>query len=552
MSKPEEIVRWYEQLKNKRTNFDSTAQQIIDYIDPHVSDVSVERAPGARKNERAFDGTSGYGSHVFSQFVQGALFNQATAWFSLRSRDPAVNAKPENAAWLADTTLRMLLALRPNFYGPAGQVVHSWGLFGNGPMLIEEITKPREGGNRFRFTSIPWGKYVMAEGDDGRIDKFIRSLKLPAHEVVKIGDASDDVKKCAEKDPLKEFEVLHSIMPRDFQQTYSKSKTKTNREYDYASCWVEKDKKKLLKESGYRKFPVAVARYDLIAGETYARGLGEVSLADQKTLSMADERAIMKWDRELDPPLLQKRNSIIGGILSTQARGRTVVTDIHNSIKPLNEGSNWVAHDQMAERKQRQILQIWHVQEILNLLAREKPEMTAFEVNARLTLLQQIIGPIFGLLEAEFLSVIVDILLDLMAHIPDMIAEPTDDIAQSSPYGAFDVVYEGPLARAQRNQTITNIREGIADVAGVVGLYPQAQLIVDWEKTLRRVWEIRSIHDLLIDHETFEFNVEQQQQQQQQQKMFEMMGGGAAALGAAAPGIKALGEAAGGGLAEAA
>jgi hypothetical protein len=439
----------------------------------------------------------------------------------------------------------MLLNMKPTFYGPAAQSVHSWGLFGNGPILIEEVPKAGMAQGRLKFTSIPFGTYVMAEGDNGRVDKFIRSLKLPAYQCVEMGDVSDDIKSAAKKEPMRQFEILHSIMPREFQEVYGGSKVKTNKEFDYASCWVERARKRLIKESGYRKFPVAVARYDLISGETYARGLGEIALPDQKSLNLADESALLKWGRELDPPLLQKRNSIIGGILSTQRKGRTVVTDIHNSVKPLNEGSNWPAHDMMANRKQTQLLQLWHVNEILNLLAREKPEMTAFEVNARLTLLQQIIGPIFGLLEQEFLSVIVDVVLDILAHIPDMILRPPDEIAQDSPAGAFDVVYEGPLARAQRMQQITNIQQGVADVAGVQPFYPQAAMLVDWEKLIRTVFEIRSIHDLLIDEDTFQENVKLMQQQQAQQKMIELVGGGAQALGQAAPGLKVLRESAG-------
>ncbi len=540
MSDAKEIIRWYEMLKNQRLNFDSTAQQIVDHIDPHNLDVTVSRSIGQRKNQFQFDGTSAYGSHIFSQFVQGAVFNQATTWFSIKHKDPEINKESENAEWLNDTRNRMLTAMRPGFYGPAGQAINAWTLFGNGPILIEEVPLSSPHLGRLKFTSIPWGQYVMAEGDDGKVDKFIRSIKLPAYRCVKLGDVSDSIKRSAEKDPMREFEILHSIMPRDFQETYGKGKVKTNKEFDFASCWVESESKKLVKESGYRKFPVAVARYDLIAGETYARGLGEIALPDQKSLNHADELALLKWNRELDPPLLQRRNSIIGGILSTQARGRTVVTDINNSVKPLIEGSNWQAHDMMADRKQKQLLQVFHVNEILNLLSREKPEMTAFEVNARLTLLQQIIGPIFGLIEQEFLSVIIDVVLDLMAHIPEMLATPPDAIAQSPEKAAFSVVYEGPLARAQRNQEITNIQQSVADIAGAQALFPEGAKLIDWEKTLRRTFEIRGTTDLLVSEEQFKNTMAAMQQQKAQMMQAQTIMGGAQALGAAAPGLKVL------------
>lgn len=107
---------------------------------------------------------------------------------------------------------------------------------------------------------------------------------------------------------------------------------------------------------------------------------------------------------------------------------------------------------------------------------------------------------------------------------------------------AFNVVYEGPLARAQRMQQITNIQQGVADIAGVQPFWPQASLLMDWEKTVRRVFEIRSIQDLLLDEDDFESMVQQMEQQKQQQGMMQMVAGGAEALGAAAPGLKVLRE----------
>lgn len=546
MNKPQEICRLYEQLKNERFNFDSTNQEIIDNIDSHHKDITSDRVPGEKKNALQFDGTASYGAHIFAQFVEGSVFNQSTKWFSLAHRDPQITAKQNNAAWLTDARDKMLREMRNSFYGPAGQSVKAWTLFGNAPILIEEVPPKRKGLGRVRYTSIPFGQYVMAEGDDGRIDKFIRCMKLPAHQIVsmfgkdKDAKLGEDITTCAEKDPMRKFEIIHSITPRDFQM-YSKSPIKTAKDYDFASCWVETGKKVLIKESGYRKFPVAVARYDLIPGEVYARGLGEIALPDQKSLNEADHKALLKWGRELDPPSLVRRNSIIGGILDQRAGGKTIVNDVNNSVKPLFENSNWQAHDVMAQRKQTQILQVFHVNEILNLLAREKPEMTAFEVNARLTLLQQILGPVFGLLEAEFLSVIVDVTLDIMSYAA-LLEQPPDDLTMAGHDNALDVIYEGPLARAQRNQEILAIQQSLADTGGLITMNPEVAMMVDFDKVQRRLYEIRGTQDLLKSDKDYEDDVNEQREQQNAEKALMVAGGAAEALGKAAPGIRELRE----------
>lgn len=546
MNRPQEIVRLYETLKSQRFNFDNTVQEIIDHIDPHHRDVTTERAPGEKKNSRQFDGTASYGSHVFAQFVEGSVFNQSTKWFSLAHEDPAITAKQENAAWYTDSRDRALKVMRPTFYGPAGQCVTSWALFGNAALLIEDVPQKRQGLGRIKYTSCPWGTYVMAEGDDGRIDKFIRCLKLPAHQIVsRFGEqnVSDDIRAAAAKEPLKEFEILHSTLPREFQP-YSKSKIKTAKEYDFASCWVEVAKKKLIHESGYRKFPYAIARYDLISGEVYARGLGEIALPDAKTSNLMRELHLLWAGRQLDPPQLIRRNSIINGILNMQRKGKTIVTDINNSVKQLIENSELPSFEHLHEQVQTQIMRVFHVSEILNLLAREKPEMTAFEVNARLTLLQQILGPVFGLLEAEFLSVIVDVTIDNMAY-ANVLQEPPEDIA-GSVEGAVDVIYEGPLARAQRNQEILAIQQSVADTGGLITMNPELALMVDFDKMQRRLYEIRGTQDLLVSDRDYTANVNQARKAKDAQTQAALLAGGAEALGKAAPGIKVLREEAGG------
>lgn len=548
MSKPAEICRLFESLKHQRVNFDNTYQEIIDNIDPHHADITIQRMPGEKKNGRQFDGTALYSNQVFTDFYQGAVFNPGTKWVSIRHRDKAINEKPDNVAWFDKTRDTMLEHMR-NFYAPGGQAIDAWSLFGNGPVLIEEVAARKEYQSRLRYTSIPWGQYVMAEGEDGKIDQFIRELVLPAHQLLKMfGDkCSDDVKKAAGRigDSTKEFAILHSILPRDFA-TYSKSSIKTNKEYDWASCWIEKDKKNELRESGYRKFPVAVARYKQISGEVYARGLGEVALANAKTMNKMVEMSLLKAGRELDPPTLTRRASIINGILDKSARGNTIVNgDPRNAVVPLFDRSDWQAFDHMIDFMGAAIQKVFHVDEILNLLSHESPQLTAFEVNARLTLLQQILGPVFGQNDVDFFSVAIDVTLDNLAHM-GLLDDPPDDIAQSTTQGAFNYIYEGPLARAQRNQELVNIQQLIADVSGIAQFDPEITLLYNWEEIARQGADIRGLTQFVLSSEDYKKTVDESRQKANADKAASLIGGGAEALGKVAPFITATRQSVGG------
>lgn len=546
MNQAQEICRLYETWKSQRANFDETYQEIIDHIDPHHRDVNIERSAGERKNWKQFDGTALYASQVFADFYQGSVFNQGVKWFGVRHRESWINEKPDNIIWLNQVRDISLQHLR-HFYGAGGQAIGSWALFGNGPVLVEEISNRKPYQARLKFTSIPWGQYVMAEGEDGKVDKFIRCIKMPAYQIVdRFGEAnvSDEIGRAANSnhDRFKMFDILHSIMPRELQE-YSKSKLKTNKEYDFSSCWVEAAKKKLLKESGYRKFPVAVARYKLISGEIYARGLGEVALANAKSMNLMVELALLKGGRELDPPMLVKRGSIIGGILNMQAKGKTVVSDINNSVKPLFERSDWPAFEHLEAYMTDQIMRVFHVKEILDLISHEAPEQTAFQINARLNLLQQILGPVFGQNDMDFFNPVLDLTLDYLADM-GLLPDAPDDIAQADTEDSLDFVYEGPLARAQRNQELVNIQQSVADLGGIQPFYPEAVKIVDWQTLVRRLFEIRGTHDLLLNKRQFADQLEQLMAQQQTQQAMQLIAGGAETLGKAAPGLRELRESA--------
>jgi len=543
------IAKNYESLKSERTNLDNIVQDIIDYIAPFYSDVTRTRAPGERRTHKIFDSTATYGSFILSQFIQGAVCNTATRWFGLGHSDPEINEDAEAATCLKDWTTAMLLAFRrSNFYQGNGQAINSWINMGNGPLLCEMVPQSREGLNQLRYTAIPYGQYVMCEGPDGKIDTFIREVTIKlvnAYKMFKQDGGvnfglSDDLLRNLDKTPYKDVTFLHSICPRENME-YGDRKTKKANELPWASCWVEKEKLRLVRESGYRLFPVAISRYDLIAGEPYGRGPSEMALADARTMNEADKKEMLMWDRQLDPPTLSKRNSIINGVLNKRAGGDTVVSDPNNSVRQLFDQPNWQADDLMRKRKVEQILRIYHVSEILNLLSREKPELTAFETNARLNLLQQIQGPVYSRLEQDYQSVIINVTLDNMAH-AGMLSEPPDVLRQGATNGVLSVSYESPLARAARNQEITDIQQSVADLAGIQQFDPQALQMMDFQKATRKLFEIRGTQDLLFTEQEFTTRLNKELAKQNAEKMAALGMGAAEAAGKVAPYIKVTRE----------
>lgn len=538
MALGKDVVEWYSILANQRTNFDNLWQEIIDYMIPTKKDITTTRSPGEKKTRSIFDSTGTYGHAILSEFIQGAVFNPATKWFSQKPRDERLEDSENVGGWLNHTSEQMLNAFQySNFYGAAGEAVEDWTAFGNCAMLIEDATNKREGSPNLRYTSIPSGTYVWGEGTDGKVDKFIRCVKMKLSEAYKeFGDKlSADLLRILDKEPFRDVEFYHSIMPRDFVGL-KKNDLVGYKGMPYSSCWVEKEKKKLVREGGYRKFPVAVARWKVLAGEVYGRGPGEIALPDVRTLNKSDEMALLVWARELDPPQKVKQGTILGNI-NLRPGSHTLMTDV-NGMVPLYEGSKLDTHTLLRDDKRQSVLRIFHVSEILNLVAREKLELTATEVQARLNLLQQILGPTFGRYQSEFLSVVIDVTFDNMFD-AGQFEEPPEELLIDN---RIDVVYEGPLAKAQRNQEILQVQSYQADIAQIGQFSPPTVQLVNWEMMARALAKMRGVQHLIRDKAGYNEAVAQMAKIQELQQQLAVMESMTKSLKQATPFIQQVRE----------
>jgi hypothetical protein len=174
---------------------------------------------------------------------------------------------------------------------------------------------------------------------------------------------------------------------------------------------------------------------------------------------------------------------------------------------------------------------------------REKPEMTAFEWSGRLQLLQQIIGPVFNRLEIEWLSVVIDLTLDVMYNTSAYKTLFQDMPEEWGSENALNIVYEGPLAKAQRGGEILDIQQYVADVIGI----PQPEVImkIDWDKVVDKLAALRGTQEFLKSVEKYTEDVNAAREMANADKMAGVMAGAGEALGKTAPFIREVREGAG-------
>jgi hypothetical protein len=245
----------------------------------------------------------------------------------------------------------------------------------------------------------------------------------------------------------------------------------------FASCHVEVATKTVLRESGYHEFPCVVPRWMLIPGTPYATGpmsnaLGSIrSINDIKALELAnlDLAVAGMWIAE-DDGVLNPRTIKVGP-------RKIVVANSVDSMKALTPGANFNVAFTAEERLQATIRKILLADQ---LQPQDGPAMTATEVHVRVQLIRQLLGPIYGRLQAEYLQPLIARCFGL-AYRAGILGEAPDSLKGR----VFSVKYISPLARAQKMEEVQAIDQYVAGAVQVSQVHPEILDTVDFDAAQR-------------------------------------------------------------------
>jgi hypothetical protein len=418
--------------------------------------------------------------------------------------------------------------------------------FGTGYLLREEQPQPpnqvKRGFRGFRWEAKKTGRFLIADGADGLVDSAFDESRLTAKVMeTRWGKTvlPQKVKAALEAGkPDEPFDVVHAVYPRSLaDQRYAAGAMKL----PWASCWIEKDSKTLLQESGYRGFPGAVYRYHRTPGEVFGRGRGQIAFPDTWTLNTSKRMGLEDHALKMRPPLLIAHDSVIGtlrltpgGPTSINTRGRA----IQDVMMPMQTGSNPQVNMLKEEELRKSIRQVFYVDQILMLMEVNKSEMTAFEFAKKMDLLFKIMGPVYGRHEHEFLRQTWDgTFEDLLAA--GVFSPPPDAIYETD--GNIDVVFQNPIARAQRSGDVEAMTQVMTDITPFLAVHPEMADRIDPDKSMSIIMDVRGYpaKGTRNDDELQALRDERLKQQQSEQQLAEASQM-AEAAGKAAPMLTAL------------
>ena len=157
--------------------------------------------------------------------------------------------------------------------------------------------------------------------------------------------------------------------------------------------------------------------------------------------------------------------------------------------------------------------------------------MTATEVQARMELMQRLLGPTLGRLQSDFLDPLIERTFSILLR-----AGQLEEMPQGMENAELDISYIGALTRAQSGDKMASIERWINGIIGVAEFFPEILDIVDSDELGRVPADalavpaklVRSVDD--VDTRREERKAEEEEQKKMQQglagsEMAKNMGG---------------------------
>ena len=305
--------------------------------------------------------------------------------------------------------------------------------------------------------------YASASKAGGKIDTVYREYKLTAEQAVnEFGEEhlSENTRKLAKDKPQEMVRFVHAIYPRTTHMVGAR----LAKNMPIASCKVEVEAKKLVSESGYHEMPVVVPRWMMIPDSVYAVGPVFDALPDSRTLNELCRMDLAAGDLAIAGMWIAEDDGVLNPRTVKVGPRKIIVANSVDSMKPLQSGSNFQYAETKIQRLQGSIRKILMADQ---LQAQDGPAMTATEVHVRVNLIRQLLGPVYGRLQTEYLQPMIERCFGI-AYRAGILGAAPESLAGRN----FTVRYLSPLARSQKLEEVTAID---TFVAGAVAIVAQTQ-----------------------------------------------------------------------------
>lgn len=496
-------------LRTERGTWESYWQELADFFVPRrirLNTANVNR--GDKRNQKIIDEEGRFAARTLQAGMMGGITSPARPWFRLTTPDPALAEFGPVKRWLFHVTNRIhWLFLRSNFYNGLPLVYGDLGVFGTASLMLDEDDE-----DILRVYSHPIGSYWLGNDERQMANHWGRDVSMTVRQIVnKFGDKdappsrrwenfSTTVRNAWDRGDFEtRLDVTHQIYPNEmWDEQYFEAKYKR-----FASVYYEKNtplgEDKFLRESGYDAFPLLCPRWELLGEDVWGSSPGMDALGSNKALQTYEKRIAQAVEKTVSPPL-QGPTALRNHKIS-QLPGDVTFVDVREGqqgLKPIHDFKFEIDKAELKTTQIRQRIQrAFYVDLFLMMIASDRREITAREVQERHEEKLIMLGPVLERLNDELLDPAIDdafAKLGRRGHIPpppkelqgvDLRVEYVSLMAQAQKLVGVSAVerftgFVGQLAGAQAAAGAPpdaldklDVDQAIDEYSDIVGVMPQ-------------------------------------------------------------------------------
>lgn len=508
----EKRLKQHEQRRSERLRNEATTRECFDYVNPargygFNGEGYFDAVTEQNKRARVLSSVSADAAeNLAANLVAGAVPANAQ-WFEM-----AVSGANENdKRWLSDAARVVWENIHgSNFDAEVFDAMFDVVAAGYCALYVDE---DREIGG-FTFETWPLHQlYIGSSKPGGPVDIVERAHQMTAEQAAQVygfDNLSERTRDAVQNKPDTMVEFVHIIEPRKLHRVGAL----LAKNLPIASIVIEKASKHLVRESGYHEMPVIVPRWARLPQSAYATGPVATALPDIRLLNRLRANELSATELAIAGMWIAEDDGVLNPKTVKVGPRRVIVANSVDSMKPLLTGSDFNVAFTAEERLERAIRKRLLADQ---LQAQDGPQMTATEVHVRVALIRQLLGPVFGRLQAEFLQPLIERCFGL-AYRAGILGVAPESLAGRS----FHVKYVSPLARSQKLEDVTAVQRYVEAIGLQLQVWPEARDLVDIDEANRLVADGMGVPKSIVpDSKKVQAlrDARKQDQQKQQQAM---------------------------------
>lgn len=538
ISQRDQYQRTAAALATERSSFDAHWRELAQFLFPVRARFTLtDRNRGDRRNQSIIDSTAVFARLTLGAGMHSGLTNPARPWMKLSTPDPGLSKFGPVKEWLFDVTERMHSVFQlSNLYNALPLTYGDMGCFATAAMgVLEDPGGPGTPGDLFRCYPYPIGSYTLGMDNRGLVTTFVR------HFVKTVGQLVQEFGGAGGQPIAQQGEAIDwSRFSQTVKNLYTEGKyeaavnvtwiVQPNRGYDpnrfgaagfpWSSCHFEKDTSDataVLRESGFREFPILAPRWFASAEDTYGTDCpGMTALGDVKQLQVMQKRKGQAIEKMVNPPLVgpssirSQKVSLLPGDLTAvdEPGGRQMLRPIHETKPDL------AAFVMDINEVQYRINQAFY-KDLFLMISQDSQRgaqpVTAREIEERHEEKLTALGPVLESTIDELLDPLVDRVFGMMQR-AGLIPPPPPDLEGVE----LKVEYTSMLAQAQKLAAIGQLDRYMQTTLAVGQVLPEAAMVLKTRDYMRAYGDGLGIDPSLLRGDD-EIDAMQQQQAKAQQ-----------------------------------